>query len=108
LENRRELDGSHPITADDRHGRASGEVQCRRSNKACWEARSETTRRKRQQGSRPHAEFRQRVGLGIAGPGLVRAGYGADLVAFDKQQIKPRLPTVEPGLPGVLKGPLAS
>ena len=40
--------------------------------------------------------------------GLVRAGYGADLVAFDKQQIKPRLPTVEPGLPGVLKGPLAS
>ena len=42
-----------------------------------------------------------------AGPGLVRAGYGADLVAFD-EQIKPRLPTVEPGLPGVLKGRLAS
>jgi hypothetical protein len=59
-------------------------------------------------GSRPHAQLRQHVGLRIAGPGLVRAGYAADLVVFDEQQIKPRVPTVEPDLPGVLKGRLAN
>ena len=32
--------------------------------------------------------------------GLVRAGYAADLVVFDEQRIKPRLPTVEQDLPG--------
>jgi N-acyl-D-aspartate/D-glutamate deacylase len=32
--------------------------------------------------------------------GLVRAGYMADLVVFDEQRIKPRLPTVEQDLPG--------
>ncbi len=31
--------------------------------------------------------------------GLVRTGYAADLVVFDEQQIKPRLPTVEQDLP---------
>jgi N-acyl-D-aspartate/D-glutamate deacylase len=32
--------------------------------------------------------------------GLVRSGYVADLVIFDEAKIKPRLPTVEPDLPG--------
>ncbi len=32
--------------------------------------------------------------------GLVRTGYAADLVVFDEEQIKPRLPTVEQDLPG--------
>src|SRR5437763_16371255 len=32
--------------------------------------------------------------------GLVRTGYIADLVVFDEQRIKPRLPTVEQDLPG--------
>jgi len=32
--------------------------------------------------------------------GLVRAGYMADLVVFDQQRIKPRLPTIEQDLPG--------
>jgi N-acyl-D-aspartate/D-glutamate deacylase len=32
--------------------------------------------------------------------GLVRTGYAADLVVFDEQRIKPRLPTVEQDLPG--------
>jgi N-acyl-D-amino-acid deacylase len=32
--------------------------------------------------------------------GLLRTGYVADLVVFDEQQIKPRLPTVEQDLPG--------
>jgi len=32
--------------------------------------------------------------------GLVRMGYAADLVVFDEQHIKPRLPTVEQDLPG--------
>jgi N-acyl-D-amino-acid deacylase len=32
--------------------------------------------------------------------GLVRAGYAADLVVFDEQRVKPRLPTVEQDLPG--------
>jgi N-acyl-D-amino-acid deacylase len=32
--------------------------------------------------------------------GLVRTGYTADLVIFDEQRIKPRLPTVEQDLPG--------
>jgi len=31
--------------------------------------------------------------------GLVRMGYAADLVVFDEQHIKPRLPTVEQDLP---------
>ena len=32
--------------------------------------------------------------------GLVRTGYAADLVIFDEERIKPRLPTVEQDLPG--------
>ena len=32
--------------------------------------------------------------------GLVRTGYAADLVVFDEQRIRPRLPTVEQDLPG--------
>jgi N-acyl-D-amino-acid deacylase len=32
--------------------------------------------------------------------GLVRAGYAADLVIFDEERIKPRLPVVESDLPG--------
>jgi N-acyl-D-amino-acid deacylase len=32
--------------------------------------------------------------------GLVRTGYAADLVVFDEQRVKPRLPTVEQDLPG--------
>jgi len=32
--------------------------------------------------------------------GLVRTGYVADLVIFDEQRVKPRLPTVEQDLPG--------
>jgi len=32
--------------------------------------------------------------------GLLRTGYVADLVVFDDAKIKPRLPTVEPDLPG--------
>ena len=32
--------------------------------------------------------------------GLVRTGYAADLVVFDEQKIRPRLPTVEQDLPG--------
>ena len=32
--------------------------------------------------------------------GLLRTGYVAELVVFDEQQIKPRLPTVEQDLPG--------
>jgi len=32
--------------------------------------------------------------------GLVRTGYAADLVVFDEERIKPRLPTVEQDLPG--------
>ena len=32
--------------------------------------------------------------------GLVRTGYAADLVVFDEQRIRPRLPTVEEDLPG--------
>ena len=32
--------------------------------------------------------------------GLVRTGYVADLVVFDEERIKPRLPTVEQDLPG--------
>lgn len=32
--------------------------------------------------------------------GLVRTGFAADLVVFDEQRIKPRLPTVEQDLPG--------
>src|SRR5216110_3915132 len=32
--------------------------------------------------------------------GLVRTGYAADLVVFDEERIRPRLPTVEQDLPG--------
>ncbi len=32
--------------------------------------------------------------------GLVRAGYKADLVVFDAERVRPRLPTVEQDLPG--------
>jgi N-acyl-D-aspartate/D-glutamate deacylase len=32
--------------------------------------------------------------------GLIRTGYAADIVVFDEQRIKPRLPTVEEDLPG--------
>ena len=32
--------------------------------------------------------------------GLVRTGYAADLVVFDEQRIRPRLPSVEQDLPG--------
>jgi N-acyl-D-amino-acid deacylase len=36
----------------------------------------------------------------LPGRGLVRTGYAADLVVFDEDRIRPRLPTVEPDLPG--------
>jgi N-acyl-D-amino-acid deacylase len=36
----------------------------------------------------------------LAGRGLVRTGYAADLVVFDDQRIRPSLPTVEADLPG--------
>ena len=36
----------------------------------------------------------------LADRGLVRVGYKADLVVFDADRIKPRLPTVEQDLPG--------
>jgi N-acyl-D-amino-acid deacylase len=36
----------------------------------------------------------------LPGRGLVRTGYAADLVAFDEERIRPRLPTVEQDLPG--------
>jgi N-acyl-D-aspartate/D-glutamate deacylase len=32
--------------------------------------------------------------------GLIRAGYAADIVVFDEERIRPRLPTVEEDLPG--------
>ena len=32
--------------------------------------------------------------------GLLRLGYRADIVVFDEETIKPRLPTVESALPG--------
>jgi len=32
--------------------------------------------------------------------GLVRTGYAADLVVFDEEKVRPRLPTVEEDLPG--------
>jgi len=32
--------------------------------------------------------------------GLLRTGYAADLVVFDEERIRPRLPTVEQDLPG--------
>ena len=32
--------------------------------------------------------------------GLLRTGYAADLVLFDEEQVRPRLPTVEHDLPG--------
>ncbi len=32
--------------------------------------------------------------------GLIRTGYAADLVVFDEERIRPRLPTVEQDLPG--------
>ncbi|HEV8030333.1 MAG TPA: amidohydrolase family protein [Stellaceae bacterium] len=32
--------------------------------------------------------------------GLVRTGYAADLVVFDEERVRPRLPTVEQDLPG--------
>ena len=31
---------------------------------------------------------------------MLRTGYAADLVVFDEQRVKPRLPTVEQDLPG--------
>jgi len=36
----------------------------------------------------------------LPGRGLVRTGYAADLVVFDEDHIRPRLPTVEQDLPG--------
>jgi N-acyl-D-amino-acid deacylase len=36
----------------------------------------------------------------LPGRGLVRTGYAADLVAFDEERIRSRLPTVEQDLPG--------
>jgi N-acyl-D-amino-acid deacylase len=36
----------------------------------------------------------------LLGRGLVRTGYAADLVVFDEDRIRPRLPTVEQDLPG--------
>ena len=36
----------------------------------------------------------------LPGRGLVRSGYAADLVVFDEERIRPRLPTVEQDLPG--------
>ncbi len=36
----------------------------------------------------------------IGDRGLVRAGYKADLVAFDESRVKPAMPTVETDLPG--------
>jgi N-acyl-D-amino-acid deacylase len=36
----------------------------------------------------------------LPGRGLVRTGYAADLVVFDEDRIRPRLPTVEQDLPG--------
>ena len=36
----------------------------------------------------------------LPGRGLVRTGYAADLVVFDEEHIRPRLPTVEQDLPG--------
>ncbi|MBV9015849.1 MAG: amidohydrolase family protein [Alphaproteobacteria bacterium] len=36
----------------------------------------------------------------LPGRGLVRTGYAADLVVFEEERIRPRLPTVEQDLPG--------
>jgi N-acyl-D-aspartate/D-glutamate deacylase len=36
----------------------------------------------------------------LPGRGLVRTGYAADLVLFDEEHVRPRLPTVEQDLPG--------
>jgi len=36
----------------------------------------------------------------LEGRGLIRTGYAADIVVFDDEHIRPRLPTVEEDLPG--------
>ncbi len=36
----------------------------------------------------------------LSGRGLIRAGYAADLVIFDEDNIKPQMPTVKADLPG--------
>ena len=36
----------------------------------------------------------------LEGRGLIRTGYAADIVVFDEERIRPRLPTVEEDLPG--------
>src|SRR5260370_2649949 len=44
--------------------------------------------------------FHNASGWELPERGLIRTGYAADLVVFDEERIRPRLPTVEQDLPG--------